>query len=1227
MVKNLDSEVDRRSQSLVDSDLIQYASLHIGKPREFHIYAAPFVVPYSIWIYLRVFKYEQVFGESSEFASLMFILIAAVHALSFLVCQWSVKINAFFTLEKATSPFKAEYIVVIPTANNGSSAICDLKRANEESKHSVYFIFQKQKFIYNSELEKFEPLTYPCDQPTIASTLLERSLKGVALSKSNTLKEVTEKYGPNKFDIPIPKFVELFKEHLVAPFFVFQLFCVALWFLDDMWYYSLFTLAMLLVFESTVVFQRLKNLQEFRTMSIKPYPINVFRDGEWSLVSSETVCPGDIISIVRQKDESPACCDALLLHGTCIANEAMLSGESTPQLKESLETFEPTDTVSYSKDKNLIVYGGTRVLQVTPPTNDTVDKSLVPPDGGALAYALKTGFATQQGKLVRTIIYSTERVSANNLESLLFILFLLFFALIAAWYVWTESLKNEERKRSKVLLDCILIITAVVPPELPMELSLAVNNSLVALSKTYVYCTEPFRIPFAGNIDVACFDKTGTLTEENLIVEGITGLPGGKAEALHSPINIPENVTLVLASSHALVSLDNEIIGDPMEKNTLESIGWEMDRNEVIQPKREVSARGFGATKIRIKKRYQFSSDLKRMSTICGVTKPNGGAETLIVSTKGAPEVIKSMLIDAPSHYDDTYKLWARKGKRVLALGYKQLSIKQDNVHEYLRDSAESGLKFAGFLVFGCPLKPDAIRAVDMLNCSDHRVVMITGDNALTACHVANEVKIVENQCLIADCWENGNFEWRSIDENVVIPLDLERPSLGKQLTKYDLCCTGKAWEKIKLAKSFKSLLPRLWVYARVAPHQKEEILLSLKEMGFITLMAGDGTNDVGALKQAHVGVALLSSKKEEIEKYEIKQKAVRQRRILEQQADLRKKWNLGPLPAQQQKLLDEARKAAPLPSDKFVKNDKGEDVYTVISSGDQEQKTNDGKPLNPMAEIGNAFSMMGDVEDDVPKIKFGDASVAAPFTSKITEVSNVCAIVRQGRATLVAMVQMYKILALNCLISAYSLSVQYLAGIKQGDWQSTIGGLMVTVCFFGIAKATALESLSKKRPQPNVFNAYVIISVLGQAAVHVAALIFVRWEALKWSEDIQEDINLDAEFEPNLLNSGVYLVSLVMQIATFAINYQGLPFRESIFQNKALYNSILVVGSIAVLAASEYSEGLNEWLQLVPFPDSFRTKLLALMAFDFAGAWTVEQICNFFFSNNKPKSVLFPRA
>ena len=183
---------------------------------------------------------------------------------------------------------------------------------------------------------------------------------------------------------------------------------------------------------------------------------------------------------MRSQNESAVPCDIVIVSGSCIVNEAMLTGESTPQLKEPITSRKEDEVLNINLDKIHIVFSGTKVVQNAPSEEGT--PGLRAPDGGCVGFVLKTGFETSQGELVRTILFSTERVTANSAESLFFILFLLLFAIAASSHVWTEGIKKG-RSRYQLLLDCILIMTSVIPPELPMELSLAVNQSLIALVK------------------------------------------------------------------------------------------------------------------------------------------------------------------------------------------------------------------------------------------------------------------------------------------------------------------------------------------------------------------------------------------------------------------------------------------------------------------------------------------------------------------------------------------------------------------------------------------------------------------------------------------------------------------------------------------------------------------------------------------------------------------------
>lgn len=118
------------------------------------------------------------------------------------------------------------------------------------------------------------------------------------------------------------------------------------------------------------------------------------------------------------------------------------------------------------------------------------------------------------------------------------------------------------------------------------------------------------------------------------------------------------------------------------------------------------------------------------------------------------------------------------------------------------------------------------------------------------------------------------------------------------------------------------------------------------------------------------------------------------------------------------------------------------------------------------------------------------------------------------------------------------------------------------------------------------------------------------------------EIVDLEADFQPSLLNSAVYLLQLIQQISTFAVNYQGRPFRESISENKGMFYGILGVTAVAFSCSTEFVPEINQQMKLVPFKDEFKTTLTAVMVIDYLACYVIEVVLKRLFSDFRPRDI-----
>ncbi|KAJ6762345.1 CATION-TRANSPORTING ATPASE-RELATED [Salix koriyanagi] len=139
----------------------------------------------------------------------------------------------------------------------------------------------------------------------------------------------------------------------------------------------------------------------------------------------------------------------------------------------------------------------------------------------------------------------------------------------------------------------------------------------------------------------------------------------------------------------------------------------------------------------------------------------------------------------------------------------------------------------------------------------------------------------------------------------------------------------------------------------------------------------------------------------------------------------------------------------------------------------------------------------------------------------------------------------------------------------------------------------------------------------MGQFAIHLLFLMSSVKSAEKYMPD--ECIEPDSEFHPNLVNTVSYMVSMMLQLATFAVNYIGHPFNQSITESKPFLYALLAASGFFTVITSDLFRGLNDWLKLVPLPPELRNKLLIWAVLMFVSCYTWERLLKWAFPGKIP--------
>ena len=505
------------------------------------------------------------------------------------------------------------------------------------------------------------------------------------------------------------------------------------------------------------------------------HAVTVLRDGIIRSVNSAYIVPGDII-ILEEGDYIPA--DARIIESSEFrCNEFSITGSDIPTEKSADAVLED---ITPLENRSNMVFAGCSVAH-----------------GFAKAIVTATGLFTENGKTAAMSEQSgeTKLPLQNQLDFIGRIANIIIFSICALVFliamIQNFSSGSFAAMTVGVLLNSVALAVAAIPEGLPMIATIVIALGFNRILNDNIIIKDAGAVELLGKTDVLCCDKTGVLTRNKMQVSKIFD---GKDICNLNDETPNEKMLSILKIATACSTLNNDSTEYAIEKACLSYNSMSIDDiNNIFPHVAEIS----------------FDSNRKTMSVITMINKTpyaivKGAVETLIENCSDCDKEAVLKLNDE----------FASEGLRIVAIGLRKLTELPANP---IADEIERDLTFVGLIALDDPPRDDVIEDIEACKKAGIKVVMITGDNPLTAKTVARRIGIFMDDSLMITGAELNDMTDEELCENI---------------DKYSVFARVSANDKLRIVKAWKSKKMRVTI-------------------------TGDSISDVDSLSEADVGCAI----------------------------------------------------------------------------------------------------------------------------------------------------------------------------------------------------------------------------------------------------------------------------------------------------------------------------------------------------------------------------------